>query len=306
MAIKHTRSRRVFVCFLALTVLLAACQVASPVSTPSPQSGVQETQPPVEVTRQQEPTDFTNDSVIVEKSACNAAGEVKRFLLDSQLMNDELYVSVYIPPCYDGDLAGGYPALYLLHGQEFDDNMWLDLGADQIADDLINTGMAQPYLMIFPYEEFYYRAADNNAFSDAILEEIIPFVESNFNVCGERDCRAIGGISRGASWAMRIGLENWDVFTAIGSHSLPTFRGDVSNLPYWLEDIPDESVPNIYIDTGRFDPEVKLAYSFEQVLSEKGVIHEWHLNEGRHNTDYWINHMQDYLQWYALIWDEME
>ena len=74
-------------------------------------------------------------------------------------MNDDLYVSVYFPPCYDENLAGGYPTLYLLHGQTFDDNMWLDLGAGEAADELTISGTANPFLMVLPYEEFYYRKA---------------------------------------------------------------------------------------------------------------------------------------------------
>lgn len=293
-----------FAWILAIIALLSACQVINPEATSTPQPDLQETQPPVEVTRQKEVSELPQDSATVEKKACDSNGEVKRFLLDSQLMNGELYVSVFFPPCYDENLAGGYPALYLLHGQEFDDNMWLNLGGGKLANEMVRTGAAQPFLMVFPYEEFYYRSADNNTFPDAILEEIIPFIESSFNVCAARECRAVGGISRGASWAMRMGLENWDVFAAIGSHSLPTFRSDISNLPYWLDDIPDESVPLIYMDTGRFDPEVKRAYSFEQILSEKGIVHEWHLNEGRHTNDYWTTHMHEYLQWYASAFDE--
>ena len=284
--------------------LLAACQPAQLVATVTPQPSAQVTQPPVEVTRQQEVMAPLLETATTASSSCDSTGEVKRYLLDSQLMNGDLYVSVYFPPCYDTKIAGGYPTLYLLHGQMFDDNMWLDLGAGQAADELINSGSAQPFLMVFPYEEFYYRDAENNTFPDAILEEIIPFVESKFNVCAERDCRVLGGISRGASWAMRIGLAHWATFAAIGAHSLPTFRGDIGSLPDWLEKIPDESVPRIYLDTGRFDPEVKLAYSFEQVLNERGIQHEWHLNEGRHDTDYWMAHIRDYLLWYASRWEE--
>ena len=300
-------------------LLLAGCWPAQPAPTITPQLAptatsqhdTRATQPPVEVTRRQEPTAVpedivTEDMEIVERATCDSSGEVRCFLFDPELMNEELYVSVYIPPCYDPDFEGGYPVLYLLHGQEFNDSMWLDLGAGEIADDLINSGAVQPFLMVFPYEEFYYREADNNAFPDTIMEEVIPFVESSFNTCAERECRAIGGISRGASWAIRIGLESWDMFSAIGAHSLPTFSGDVGRLPNWLENIPDESVPLIYMDIGRFDPEVKLAYSFEQVLNEKGVPHEWHLNEGRHNTDYWAAHIREYLLWYASGWEEME
>jgi enterochelin esterase-like enzyme len=284
-------------------LLLAACQPDLSNTEPTPE----ETHPPVEVTYPPNPTATQSSTKrIIIEDVCNSGSEVKRFELDSALMNGTLVVSVYLPPCYDETREGGYPVLYLLHGQTFNDEMWLDLGAGEAADELILNGAAQPFLMVFPYEEFYYRKADQTNFPQALLEEVIPFIETSFNVCTDRTCRALGGISRGASWAVRIGFNAWDLFASIGAHSLPTFHDDLNDLPDWLEDIPDDKMPRIYMDTGRFDPEVKTAYSFEQVLNEKGVLHAWHLNDGRHNTEYWSELMREYIEWYADGWDILE
>lgn len=285
------------------TVWLAACQPAEITQAPT----LDVTLPAVEVTRQSDPTPTPlAASSYATPTACLEAGEVKRYQLDSELMNGEQYLSVYFPPCYDENLDGGYPVLYLLHGQTFNDNMWLDLGAGKIADRLISSSESRPFLMVMPYEEFYYRQPDKTNFPQVFTDEIIPFVESSFNVCPERACRALGGISRGASWAARLGLQNWELFASLGLHSLPTFRGDLEELPDWLDEISDGSAPRIYLDTGRFDPEVKTAYRFELVLNEKGILNEWHLNDGRHNTEYWSAHIQEYLQWYALGWNSPE
>ncbi len=234
---------------------------------------------------------------------CMESGKVERYLIDSVLLNEELYYSVYFPPCYSEEKPSGYPVLYALHGQNFNDGMWIDLGAAETADTLILNGSAEPFLIVMPYEEFFFRKAEGNGFPRALTEEIIPWVEGNLNVCTESVCRAIGGISRGASWAMRIGLAEWDFFGSIGAHSMPTFNGDIGNLPEWLNEIPHGEEPRIYLDTGRFDPEVKNAFRFENVLNEKGIPHEWHLNEGLHNEEYWEEQMETYLHWYAKGWD---
>jgi enterochelin esterase-like enzyme len=289
---------------IASALLFIACQPAT--TNPSQQTPAA-TQPPVEVTRKPVPTPTMAESKPeLQATPCTGTGQIKRYQLDSQLLNGKLYATVYLPPCYDKDLAGGYPVLYLLHGQYSNDSMWLDMGVEEISDALISSGNSKPYLMVMPYEEFYNRDPENNNFPKALIEEIIPFVESTFNACTKRECRALGGISRGASWAMRIGLQHWDLFAAIGGHSLPTFTGDVEVLPDWLEDIPKDSAPHIYLDIGRFDPEVKSAYAFELVLNQKGIMHEWHLNDGRHNKEYWSAHMQEYLEWYASIWNEIQ
>ena len=288
---------------IIFSLLLVSCQTQ--ISLPT-QSVSDVTQPPVEVTRQAAITTIPVEKIEKANGSCATAGEVKRYQLDSDLMNGDLYVSVYFPPCYDASLEGGYPVLYLLHGQTFNDNMWLDLAAGDIADELILAGEARPFIMVLPYEEFYYRKADETMFPQAFLDEVIPFVEGQLNACAQRDCRALGGISRGASWALRLGLTHWDVFASFGAHSLPTFRGDLDDLPDWLEEIPDDSIPRVYLDTGRFDPEVKASSAVDRVLNEKGILHEWHLNDGRHNEDYWAAHMREYIQWYTSGWDDLQ
>ena len=235
---------------------------------------------------------------------CIESGQVERYLIDSVLLNGELYFSVYFPPCYSEVKSGGYPVLYALHGQNFNDEMWTDLGAAETADTLILSDAAEPFLIVMPYEEFFFRKAEGNGFPRALNEEIIPWVEESLNVCTEKTCRAIGGISRGASWAIRVGLEEWDFFGSIGAHSLPTFLGYISSVQKGLDEVPAGEEPRIYMDTGRFDSEVKSAYRFENVLNEKGIPHEWHLNEGRHNEVYWEEQMETYLRWYASGWEQ--
>ena len=103
--------------------------------------------------------------------------------------------------------------------------MWLDLGVGKIADELIGSGQSQPFLMVMPYEEFYYRQADTTNFPAGFYRRGHSICgPTTFNVCSERACRALGGISRGASWALRLGLKHWELFGSFGAHSLPTFK----------------------------------------------------------------------------------
>lgn len=283
--------------FLLFSILIG-CTVSPAISTPTSFTPVNT--PQVTLLSVTEETTLQPQSEILQENCF--PGVIERYQIDSELLDAPLYFRVYFPPCYDETRDAGYPVLYALHGQNFNDAMWVDLGAAEIADRLILTGEAAPFLIVMPYEEFYYRGADVNNFPSALREEIIPWIEQSLNVCTEKECRAIGGISRGASWAMRIGLDQWNFYGAIGSHSLPTFRGDISNLPEWLEEIPFDEEPRIYMDTGRFDPEVKSAYRFENILSQKGIPHDWHLNEGRHNEAYWQENMESYLRWYGQAW----
>jgi enterochelin esterase-like enzyme len=300
---------KIYTWFLVLLALLVcglsiACHSAEPVIMQAPTPAA--TLPAVEVTRQPASATPTPQLIEVTSITCAGTGVIKRYALESHLMNGTQYVTVYLPPCYDTHKAGGYPVLYLLHGRTYNDEMWLDLGAKEIADELISSGASQPFLMVMPYEEYNYRNPEKTAFADALTNEIIPFVDSTFDTCTDRTCRALGGISRGASWAVRIGLQKWNLFGSVGAHSLPTFVGDLEKLPGWLAKIPEDEAPRLYIDIGRFDPEIKAAYAFEQVLNEKGIMNEWHLNDGRHNMDYWSAHIREYMEWYARGWDNLQ
>ena len=233
---------------------------------------------------------------------CSQPGQIKQFEIQSEKLRNKLIFSVYFPPCYGNGKQENYPVLFLLHGQTFDNTQWQRLGLLKVADQLVQSGHAIPFLVVMPYEQFYYRSPDGNTFPQALTDELIPWVETNLHARSQKAWRAVGGISRGASWAVRLGLQQSNLFSSVGGHSLPTFNGDVKQLPNWLDAIPAGQAPRIYIDIGRSDPEVDTAIQFEHVLNQHAVLNEWHLNEGYHDENYWLLHIQEYLDWYTLSW----
>jgi enterochelin esterase-like enzyme len=233
---------------------------------------------------------------------CSQPGQVQQFEIQSVKLRDKLVFNVYFPPCYGNGVQEDYPVLYLLHGQTYDQTQWQNLGILKVADQIIRSGRTIPFLIVMPYEQYYYRSPEGNAYPQALTDELMPWVETKLHASPQKIRRAIGGISRGASWAMHLGLQHYELFGAIGGHSLPTFNGDLKLLPKWLDAIPASQYPRFYIDIGRSDPEVATAIKFEQVLNQHGIPNEWHLNEGRHNEDYWRLYVQDYLDWYTLPW----
>jgi enterochelin esterase-like enzyme len=282
---------------LALSIILQACTApAAQNECPTPEAPT--TEPATPTAEPPTPTPAP--------AGCSQPGEVKRFQIQSTLLNLQMNVNVYLPPCYDATLAGGYPVAYLLHGQTFDDRMWTNLGAAELADGLILAGEAQPFIMVMPNEEFFYRPVRGNLFPDAIVSEVIPWAEATFNVCSTRECRAIGGISRGAAWAMRIGLTNPQVFSAIGIHSLPSFLGGDGQVVDWVKALPKDLLPRITMDSGRFDTEIKSAIPVEAVFNQQGLPHDWRLGEGRHDEDYWKAHIAEYVRWYAQLWQKTD
>jgi enterochelin esterase-like enzyme len=232
----------------------------------------------------------------------DASGRIEKRQIESELIGKTIPVRVYLPPCYPGTAATRYPVLYLLHGQSFTDDQWERLGAPDAADRLILSGVVPPFIIVMPREEYYLLDNTESKYGQALADEIVPWVDREYSTCPLRECRAIGGLSRGAAWAVRVGFVRWELFGAIGGHSLPPFRNDPNNLPRWLEKIPADRRPRLWLDTGDLDTYLSATKQFVELVEKYGLPHEWHLNSGAHNEEYWAAHVEEYLRWYAADW----
>ncbi len=230
-------------------------------------------------------------------------GRVETGSLRSEQLKLPLDYAVYLPPCYDQQPERRYPALYLIHGMNYNHDQWDRLGADETANRLAAAGEVSPFIIVMPRDRSW-EEPELDPFGRVLVEELIPFIDANYRTLPERKYRAVGGLSRGAGWAVHLGLSRWDLFGAIGGHSLPVFWTDTSRVRGWLASIPPDSYPRIYLDIGEKDrPSIlNSARWFENLLNEEGIPHEWYLNTGYHNEEYWSAHVEDYLRWYAQDW----
>jgi len=231
-------------------------------------------------------------------------GQYEFHEIRTRWMTHPLEFRVYLPPCYAHDLEARFSALYLLHGQSFNDDQWDRLGADETLDAMIAAGETSGFLLVMPKESNYLIDQWTSKFGQAIGEELAPWIDEHYRTCPERECRAIGGISRGAGWAMRIGLIYADTFGAIGGHSLAPFRGDFNQAPFWFAEISADEKPRIWIDAGDRDFMHDPARVFANRLEEYEMPYEWHVYPGAHTESYWEAHVADYLRWYAEGWAE--
>jgi enterochelin esterase-like enzyme len=212
---------------------------------------------------------------------------------------------IYLPPCYDERPDLRYPVLYLLHGQTYTDDQWVRLGAVQVADRLMTSAEAPPFLIVFP-DDRYWNLQSGPGFGQRLVDVLIPYIDETYRTIPDRDHRAIGGLSRGAGWAVRLGLQRWDLFGILGLHSLAVFGDDRLFLQEWLEQIPPDSWPHIFLDMGESDQELNFNLQFEGVLTSMGIPHEWHLYPGAHEEGYWSAHVEEYMRWYAQGWNQVE
>ena len=283
----------------ALLLLLggfAACSPSTP-SISSPELPSPTTSPTLPAT----PTASLVPTSTSTPLAClTNPGRVDEGSLDSTTPPQEF--RIYLPPCYDEKTDQRYPVLYLLHGQTYTDDQWIRLGAAEAANELILSGESVPFIIVFP-DDPYWNLPPGAGFGQRLIEELIPYIDATYRTLPDRNHRAIGGLSRGAGWALRLGLSHWKLFETIGLHSLAVLQKDASEIPEWLAEIPPSSRPRLYMDIGDNDQEYEMAQHVEAQFTDFGLSHEWHLYNGAHTEDYWSAHVEEYLRWYVEGWN---
>jgi enterochelin esterase-like enzyme len=203
---------------------------------------------------------------------------------------------VYLPPCYDSDPPIRYPALFLFHGLGRTPDQWHDLGLEATADHLIVSGQIPPLLIVLPSIS----GEDSN---DAVfLADLLPAVDARFRTLADREHRAVGGVSRGAEWALRLALRRADLFGAAGVHSISPGPTALADFYIWAEAVPDTVWPRVYFDTGYSDPQLPQMQAIVQVFDLLKRPYEKHIPPGDHSDSYWSEHLPGYLIWYAAGW----
>ena len=227
-------------------------------------------------------------------------GRIEEGSLDSTKPAQEF--RIYLPPCYDEKTDQRYPVLYLLHGQTYTDDQWIRLGAVEVANELILSGESVPFIIVFP-DDRYWNLPPGPGFGQRLEEALIPYIDSTYRTLPDRNQRAIGGMSRGAGWALHLGLTRWDLFGTIGLHSLAVLQKDASEIRDWLRDIPPLSRPRVFMDIGDNDQEYEMAQKVEAQFNAFHLTHEWHLYSGAHTEEYWEAHVEEYIRWYVEGWN---
>ncbi len=285
-----------------LIFLLSACSglMTSGEELPQPTSPVLKSPAPAQIEEAPEITATALHATAVPNRTCSDVSGV----IDTYEINwkDEVLTGrVYLPPCYGQNPDLDYPTLYMLHGATETDQQWDDLGLDEWADTLIFEKEIPPLIIIMP-REITWIILPENPFGDHLVKAIIPWIDDHYQTLENRDFRAIGGMSRGGNWAVRLGLLHWGLFGSIGAHSTPLFLGDLNRVPGWVEIIPASRTPRILMDIGDGDNNLADAEALRESLLDKDIPHEWRVYPGLHDEKYWKSHLGEYLKWYSAGW----
>ncbi len=303
--------RRVFLILTAalLLTLVAAC--ASELKTPPPQlplslpTATPLPEPTVHFSANTPSPEPTPTAAPSPTSLLPTLSYTRGWIVSDQISGETLEEALpfwaYLPPGYGQNPDQRYPALYLLHGLNFDENQWKNLGLAAAMDALIAAEKIPPFIDILPRipNISTYPASYNARF---FANYLFPYVDARYQTLPERDSRAIGGLSRGAAWALRIGMQDGELFSRIGLHSLSMTGEEINTWVSKLKALNPQDQPDLYIVAGNGDEDQDSAQFLSRQLNHESIPHLFILLEGDHNPDYWAEHLSDYLQWYSSGW----
>lgn len=226
---------------------------------------------------------------------------------------------VYTPPGYDKDTDKKFPVLYIQHGGGEDETGWATQGkTDIILDNLIAAGKAKPMLVVIANGNLPSAGGGRGGYSrdgmagyaNELLNNIVPFIESNYRTLTNADNRALSGLSMGGGQAFIVGLENKNKFGNIGVFSSGIFggigRGGAASAAFNAEEqVPglltnansfNDALKVFYISVGEQDPRLEFTKKAVADFKSHGLNVEFASFPGGHEWQVWRKSLHDFAQ----------
>lgn len=190
---------------------------------------------------------------------------------------------VYLPPSYMTSFDKKYPVFYLISGTTDTEEVYYKVGrVNYILDNLIAEKAAKEMIVVMPYGNPAKLLANkkqgngmpqtqfgNDVFSNDLVNDLMPYIESNYRTVKNRDHRAIGGFSRGGNQALYNGLSHLDLFSYLCSYSSFTST-DISGV-YDNSSETNKKINLFWLGVGTDDFLYGNARDYMEFLDKKGI-----------------------------------
>jgi predicted alpha/beta superfamily hydrolase len=237
----------------------------------------------------------------------------------SRFLRNRRDLIVYLPPDYNEQASRRFPVLYLHDGQNlFDGATSFIPGQDwhvgQTAEEGIRLGAVEPLIIVGIYNtkarvrEYTPTHVPKlgggraDRYAKFLIEEVKPFVESQYRTLSGAANTGIGGSSLGGLVSLYVGLKRADVFGKIAALS-PSVWWNQMVIHRLVREMNVNPRPRIWLDIGtREGPRmVPVVERFRDVLLQKG----WRLGQdldyervegAQHNEAAWAQRVGPFLQ----------
>ncbi len=248
--------------------------------------------------------------------------------MTSKILKGERKYAIYLPPDYETSQRS-YPVLYLLHGGGDDQTGWVQFGEVlHIADKAINAGEATPMVIVMPDANTGRRGYFNDItgewrYEDFFFEEFLPYIEQTYRIKGEKQYRAVAGLSMGGEGTFIYALHHPEMFSSacpLSAGTGPLSMEDTKaylerrkiegrdeadievffkrqSVLYMIENIQDDQKKAVrwYIDCGDDDFLYEGNSLVHIAMRKKEIPHEFRTRDGGHTWTYWRAALPDVL-----------
>jgi len=234
-------------------------------------------------------------------------GRTEVATMESSALGEQVRYLVHLPPCYEAYPTKAFPTLYLFHGWPLDEWHWDDLGIDEWSDDWASRGIIGPYIVILPGVSrdglYVYSSGGDHSFEGFVANELVPAIDAAYRTIPTASSRAVGGISRGAVWALEIALRHQDLFGSVGAHS-PALAPNRPLPQYDPFRLVQEGVSSlrIYLDAGDGDWTRAATIQLRNDLQKLEADVTYEVHTGRHVDALWRGAIPDYIAFYSALW----
>jgi S-formylglutathione hydrolase FrmB len=258
------------------------------------------------------PKPDTSDSGISD-----LAGAWREVSFYSAALNRDMSYYVYLPPGYASE-GRRYPVLYMLHGAGGSKDEWPAYGLVADVDRSIVSKDVNSMIVVLPQGDLGYWVnwADGGArWGDYVTRDLRRQVDATYRTLPDASHRAIGGLSMGGAGALQLAFNHPDIFGVVGAHSPSLHLDDGTFAAIYgtgsdfeqrepmdlASSAPDIEALKIWIDVGEEDPWLERDEVLHDRLVERGIAHNWNVQAGGHDGDYWTQSLPAYLHFYDSV-----
>jgi enterochelin esterase-like enzyme len=253
--------------------------------------------------------------------------------MPSTILKMDRKYAIYLPPDYESSQRS-YPVLYLLHGGGDDQTGWVQFGEVlNIADKAILAGTATPMIIVMPDANTGQRGYGNSVkgdwrYEDFFFDEFIPFIEKKWRIKGEKQYRAVAGLSMGGHGTFIYALHHPELFSSacpLSAGTGPMSIEELKNYKAWqgvegitdaqkeayfkkysvmnlIENIKDDQKKAVrwYIDCGDDDFLYEGNSLAHIAMRKKEIPHECRMRDGGHTWTYWRTALPTVLEFVSM------
>ena len=236
-------------------------------------------------------------------------GSVRMEIMKSEMCGRFRNAWVYTPPGYDTS-DKDYPVLYIQHGGGENETGWIWQGKiNYIADNLLAEGKMEEMIIVscagYAPREMEDGMFVDEDYTEVMVNEIVPFIDSKFRTIADREHRAMAGLSMGANQARTIVFRHPEVFANLGQFSSGGGFVVKGNSPYGPVDYSElfaspehfnKLMDITFISCGEQDP--RHAYTSVQVKEfiDNGYDISYNPYPGDHEWDVWRFSARDFMK----------